>query len=132
MQGMPESQISLQGWIEQLRFEVQTPTNYVQAFYNAAMVSLVFFSIMLTFMAVGSIQPSILSIAVFAILLAIVLWWAVGRAGIRDDLAGEYRELLRAVYLGGLDTKEVAMRYEALKQKEAAKLKSWWSGLGFP
>lgn len=132
MQGMPESQISLQSWIEQLRFEAQALSNYVQILYNAAMVSLVFFSVMLTFMAVGSIQPSIPSIAVFATLLAIVLWWAVGRAGIRDDLADEYRELLRAVYTSGLDTKEIARRYGMLKQKETAKLKSWWSGLGFP
>lgn len=131
MQGMPESQISLQSWIEQLRFETQVLGNYVQNFYNAAMVSLVFFSIMLTFIAVGAVQPSIFTLALFATLLAIVLWWGIGRAGIRDDLAEEYRRLLGAVYTSGLDASEIAKQYQLLKQKEASKLKAWWSGLGW-
>ena len=115
--------MSLQMWVEQLRFEVETLSGTTQGDLNAVSIFFVFYTLVVTIAVIGAFGTPTLAWAVIIFFLFLFVATAFDKATKRRGVVADYMQLLREIYVKGLDVPTIAQRYEKLKQETPERLK---------
>ncbi len=120
-------EFSLETWIDQLRFEVQTSSSFIVRLLYAGFLLFLFYQILASILIAGLIAFPQWAWPIMLGIFALAFTAIVYGAGAGREIAGDYKRLLGEIFMNKLEPESVAARYAQIQSEAHEKMK-WWRG----